>query len=164
MDYTTGRRARALRSILSFTFLLSIFAVTHASASCLKRASSALTSEGVLKSSALDQASVSCTSKAAWTCVRALCGGGGDGVERRVDGLERVHAIAATVASMARGERCPYAVAARRRDETRVVASDASCACVARRRRAARREGRIGTPELIPSASCPTGRSRLRRA
>ena len=53
---------------MSFTFLLSIFAVTHARASCLNLASSALTSDGVLKSSALDQASVSCTSKAAWTC------------------------------------------------------------------------------------------------
>ena len=69
---TAGRRARALRSILSFTFLLSIFAVTHASASCRKRASSALTSDGVRRSSALDQASVSCTSKAAWTCVRVV--------------------------------------------------------------------------------------------
>ena len=77
---TTGRRARALRSILSLTFLLSIFAVTHASASCLKRASSALTSDGVRRSSALDQASVSWTSKAAWTCVLAAsCGAGGDG-------------------------------------------------------------------------------------
>ena len=76
MDYTTGRRARALRSILSFTFLLSIFAVTHANANCRKRASSALTSDGVRRSSALDQASVSWTSKAAWTCVRALCDGG----------------------------------------------------------------------------------------
>ena len=69
MATRTGRRARALRSILSFTFLLSIFAVTHANANCLKRASSALTSDGVRRSSALDQASVSWTSKAAWTCV-----------------------------------------------------------------------------------------------
>ena len=74
----TGRRARALRSILSFTFLLSIFAVTHANANCRKRASSALTSDGVRRSSALDQASVSWTSKAAWTCA-CHCGGGGDG-------------------------------------------------------------------------------------
>ena len=91
---TTGRRARALRSILSLTFLLSIFAVTHARASCLNRASSALTSDGVRRSSALDQASVSWTSKAAWTCVRALCGGGVDDVrpprhrrDRRFDGV-----------------------------------------------------------------------------
>ena len=77
---TAGRRARALRSILSLTFLLSILAVTHASASCFKRASSALTSDGVRRSSALDQASVSWTSKAAWTCVLAAsCGAGGDG-------------------------------------------------------------------------------------
>ena len=46
--------------------------MTHARASCLSLASSALTSEGVLKSSALDQASVSWTSKAAWTCVTRL--------------------------------------------------------------------------------------------
>ena len=75
---TAGRRGRALRSILSFTFLLSILAVTHASASCLNLASSALTSDGVRRSSALDQASVSWTSKAAWTCA-CHCGGGGDG-------------------------------------------------------------------------------------
>ena len=80
MGTSTGRRARALRSILSLTFLLSIFAVTHANANCLSLASSALTSDGVRRSSALDQASVSCTSKAAWTCVLAAsCGAGGDG-------------------------------------------------------------------------------------
>lgn len=73
MDTSTGRRARALRSILSLTFLLSILAVTHANANCLNRASSALTSDGVRRSSALDQASVSWTSKAAWTCVYACC-------------------------------------------------------------------------------------------
>ena len=88
----TRRRARALRSILSLTFLLSIFAVTHASASCRNLASSALTSDGVRRSSALDQASVSWTSKAAWTCVRVLCGGGVEGHD---------HAIVAAVASMA---------------------------------------------------------------
>ena len=75
---TTGRRARTFKSILSLTFLLSILAVTHARANCLKRASSALTSDGVRRSSALDQASVSWTSKAAWTCA-CHCGGGGDG-------------------------------------------------------------------------------------
>ena len=89
---TTGRRARTFKSILSLTFLLSILAVTHARANCLKRASSALTSDGVRRSSALDQASVSWTSKAAWTCVRVLCGGGVEGHD---------HAIVAAVASMA---------------------------------------------------------------
>ena len=112
---TTGRRARALRSILSLTFLLSILAVTHASASCRRRASSALTSDGVLRSSALDQASVSWTSKAAWTCVRVLWWRRRG---RRVDGA----AMAST--------RAP-------------PRSRTSCACYARRRpRRRRRPGK----------------------